>query len=225
MVAAKELALTPAADPADRHGRRLWTGTWTVAVPRYGSFNTILARGGAAVRSTGGDLVAVRPPVRHPAGSLGATLGADLSVTHVPLQLGNDTGQAVVTASARPGDEIGLLRLAGVQAVRVWGNWRLVDRTPGAGRAGVIAREIDAIAAAGMSTLFILGGTLDHTVPPLADWEAYVTACLRHYGGTSGPVRWWEVVNEASNGWTAEQYMPVLMASHRLVKAAAPPTW
>lgn len=218
-VASRELALVPQPDAADAGGRRLCTADWALRLPRFGSFSTVISRAGTALRSTGGDLVVVRPPVRHAPGSPGATLGADLGGTHSSLQLATASEQSVQTSTTRPGDEIALLRLAGVQTVRVWGDWGLVDRTSAPGRADLLARELESITAAGMSPLFILGGTLHQTAPSPEEWEAYVTACLRRYGSQ---VRWWEVVNEASNVWSADQYLPVLTAAHRLVKAARP---
>lgn len=245
VVARQELALAALEPAAGGDGRRAWGARWRLAAPRFGSFSTVLSRDGATLRSCGGDLVVARPPVRHPAGSPGASLGANLE-GYVPLQLAASTEPTLHTVSGRPGDDIALLRLAGIQAVRVWGDWNLVEPEPDAFRAGALGRQLDAVVAAGMEPLVVLGATFTHAppadgrplkgslpawlyreatvrpgtvVPPIAAWEAYVAACLRLF---CAQVRWWEVVNEASNGWSADEYLPRLESAHRLIKAARP---
>jgi hypothetical protein len=245
VVARQELALELLEEATGGDGRRAWGARWELPAPRFGSFSTVLTRAGAPLRSCGGDLVVARPPVRHPAGSPGASLGANLEGT-VPLQLTPTTEPTLHTVSGHPGDEVELLRLAGVQAVRVWADWNLVEPEPGSFHAEVLGRRLDALAAAGMEPLLVLGATFTHApapgtrplkgtlppwlyrdatvrpgtvVPPVDAWERYVAACLRLFGQR---VRWWEVVNEASNGWSAEEYLPRLESAHRLIKQARP---
>ncbi|MCK6488712.1 MAG: beta-galactosidase [Planctomycetes bacterium] len=245
VVARQELALEPLEAAPGRDGRRTWGARWALPAPRFGSFSTVLARDGVLLRCCGGDLVVARPPVRHPAGSPGASLGANLE-SYVPLPLTPTTEPTMHTVTGRPGDEVELLRLAGVQAVRVWADWNLVEPEPGRFRADVLGRQLDALAAAGMEPLLVLGTTFTHApaptarplkgtlpawlyrdatlrpgtvVPPMAAWDGYVAACLRLFGPR---VRWWEVVNEASNGWSAEEYLPRLESAHRLIKQARP---
>lgn len=246
VVARQALELAPLPEGLDGCGRLACAATWTLPAPRFGSFSSVLSRAGVPLASTGGDLVVVRPPVHHPPGSPGATLGGDLAGNHTQMQLTASTEPVLHTATARPNEEIELLRLAGLQVVRLWGDWNLVEPQPGTWRADVIGRDLDGIRAAGLEPLLVLGATFTGApapgadppkgglppwlyrsatvrpgvvLPPLAAWESYVAACVRLFGDR---VRWWEVVNEASNGWTADEYLPRLQAAHRLIKAAAP---
>ncbi len=227
--------------------RSLYVGEWRLSVPRFGSFSASFTRSGAALLSKGGDFVVLHPMVRHPRYSPGWTIGTNGDGI-VQLQITPEvfpTRHAVVP-NVEAVYDLGVL--AGMQTLRFWGDWNMIEPEEGVLKSGMAGSELKVARGKGYDVIFALGCTFTHAppagkplkelkgclpawmyqkhtvrpgvaLPPVDIWNRYVDFCAKTFGGQTD---FWEIVNEPANGWTADEYMPLLKAAYATIKADRP---
>ncbi|MDZ4199143.1 MAG: hypothetical protein U1E27_07655, partial [Kiritimatiellia bacterium] len=247
LVRESSVALVRAAEPVGDDPRALFTGSVELPGIRFGSFSSRFLLKEERLAARGGDFAVIHPVVRHPRFSPGWSLGfnwpAPVSHQLAPLLAPSDQS---AQHGARPMAEF--MARSGAQTARIWGHWRMTEPEKDDFQADFMKARVALAREFGMDPLFLLGGTFthappperpierkqgdqpawlyqEHTVrpgvalPPIDRWEKYVEFCALQL---KDQVDLWEVVNEASNGWTAEEYLPVLEAAYRILKKHQP---
>lgn len=135
-----------------------YTGTASFKAGEFGSFSTVLNIKGKTLRGLSSNVLVMHPAVTHPFGSFGWGVGSnDESI----CPIGRSGKEAHENYSIRFGSferEYRLMKAAGMNMMRVWGKWRLVEPEKDKFTADIIGLQMDMLKKYRIEPLFCLVG-------------------------------------------------------------------
>ena len=142
----------------ERRGFRYEART-SLRAETYGSFHFSLETEEGPLPVCG-DFSVLHPPVRHPEGTPGWGIGFNAE-NFGDIKIPHDLMYRLIQLRCWPSFRcaMGRARLAGMNLVRIWGKWNMIEPRPGEFRKGLVGDKVDQALENGLDVLFCLGGS------------------------------------------------------------------